>query len=122
MKCAYLVSGECRAAWRLPVSGGPLGNDVLATLIIGTVTIYLFRPRASDVVPPVGDLVVVEQDDGSERPVPAEVPGEPQVQPLIPRELEVLRLMALGWENEYIAAELKVTLHTVRSHVAKRRG
>ena len=25
---------------------------------------------------------------------------------------------ALGWENDYIAAELEVTLHTVRSHVA----
>ena len=29
--------------------------------------------------------------------------------------------MALGWENEYIAAELEVTLHTVRSHVANLR-
>ena len=79
----------------MPVSGGPLGNDVLATLIIGTVTIYLFRPRASDVVPPVGDLVVVEQDDGSERPVPAEVPGEPHMQPLTLRELGSLALLLI---------------------------
>ena len=47
-----------------------------------------------------------------------EAAGETHVQPLTPRELEVLRLMALCWENEYIAAELEVTLHTVRSHVA----
>ena len=33
----------------------------------------------------------------------------------------VLRLMALGWETEHIAAELDVTLHTVRSHVANLR-
>ena len=29
--------------------------------------------------------------------------------------------MALGWETEYIAAELEVTLHTVRSHVVNLR-
>ena len=50
-----------------------------------------------------------------------EAAGETQVQPLTPRELEVLRLLALGWENEYIASELEVTVHTVRSHVANLR-
>ena len=98
-----------------------MGNDALATLIIGTVTIYLFREWATDVAPPVGDLVVVEQEDAADPPVLVEVPNEPYVQPLTPREMEVLRLMALGWENEYIAAELEVTLHTVRSHVANLR-
>ena len=43
------------------------------------------------------------------------------MQVLTPRELEVLRLVALGWENEYIAAELEVTVNTVRSHVANLR-
>lgn len=27
----------------------------------------------------------------------------------------------MGWENDYITAELEVTLHTVRSHVANLR-
>ena len=49
------------------------------------------------------------------------MPAEPHVQPLTPRELEVLRLLALGSEHEYIAAELEATLHTVRSHVANLR-
>ena len=106
----------------MPVSGGPVGNDALATLIICTVTIYLFRERVADAAPPVGDLVFVEQDDGADSPVLTEMGDEPQVQPLMPRELEVLRLLAVGWENEYIATELEVTIHTVRSHVAKRRG
>ena len=75
----------------------------------------------ADAVPPVGDLVVVEQADGADLPVLVEVPDEPHVQPLTPRELEVLRLMALGWETGYIAAESEVTLHTVRSHVANLR-
>ena len=68
----------------------------------------LFRERVADAAPPVGDLVVVEYDDGDDPPVLSEVQAEPNVQPLTPRELEVLRLMALGWKNEYVAAELGV--------------
>ena len=85
---------------------------------VGTVVVYLFRERVTDAAPPVGDLVVVEQDDGADPQALTRVLAEPHVQPLTPRELEVLRLMALGWENEYIAAELEVTLHTVRSDLA----
>ena len=88
---------------------------------VGTVVVYLFRERVTDVAPPVGNLVVVVQDDAADPSVLVEVPDEPHVQPLTPREMEVLRLMALGWETEYIAAELGVTLHTVRSHVANLR-
>ena len=41
---------------------------------------------------------------------------------LTPREMDVLRLVALGWQNEHIATELGVTLNTVRSHVVNLRG
>ena len=85
---------------------------------VGTVVVYLFRELVTDAAQPLGDLVVVVQDDEADPPALTEVTDEPDVQPLTPRELEVLRLMALGWENEYIAAELEVTIHTVRSHVA----
>ena len=88
---------------------------------VGTVVIYLFRERVSDVAPPVGDLVVAEQGRSLDSPVALVATAELEVQPLTPRELEVLRLMALGWENDYIAAELEVTIHTVRSHVANLR-
>ena len=88
---------------------------------VGTVVVYLFRERVANAALPVGNLVVVEQDDGADQRALTEVPAEPRVQPLTPRELEVLRLMALGWENEYIATELEVTIHTVRSHVANLR-
>ena len=33
---------------------------------IGTVVVYLFRERVADAAPPVGDLVVVEYDDGDD--------------------------------------------------------
>ena len=88
---------------------------------VGIVVTYLFRERVTVVAPPVGNLVVVEQDDGADPLALTEVTDEPDVQPLTPRKLEVLRLMALGWENEYIATELEVTIHTVRSHVANLR-
>ena len=84
---------------------------------VGTVVVYLFRERVANAALPVGDLVVVEQDDGAD----PRALSEPHVQPLTPRELEVIRLMALGSEHEYIAVELEVTLHTVRFHVANLR-
>ena len=105
---------DCCACMRYARAG-------LAPPAVGTVVTYLFRERVTDVAPPVGDLVVVEQDDGADPQALTGVPAESHVQPLTPRELEVLRLMALGWETEYIAAELEVTLHTVRSYVANLR-
>ena len=40
---------------------------------------------------------------------------------LTPREVEVLRLVVLGWGNEFIAEELQVTVFTVRTHIANLR-
>ena len=88
---------------------------------VGTVVVYLFRERVANAGLPVGDLVVVEQDDGADPRALTGVPAEPHVQPLTPRELEVIRLMALGSEHEYIATELEATIYTVRSHVANLR-
>ena len=42
---------------------------------------------------------------------------EPLVEPLTPRELEVLRLMAEGLPNKTIAARLDISEHTVKFHV-----
>ena len=84
---------------------------------VGTVVVYLFRERVANAALPVGDLVVVEQDDAADLSVLVEVPDEPYVQPLTPRELEVLRLLALGSEHEYIAVELGVSWYTARNHI-----
>ena len=48
---------------------------------------------------------------------PVATPGPTGTMPLTARELEVLRLVALGRETQQIADELGISLHTVRNHV-----
>ena len=42
--------------------------------------------------------------------------AQPPLDPLTPRELEVLRLICKGLSNQEIAGRLTVTLNTVRKH------
>jgi LuxR family maltose regulon positive regulatory protein len=49
--------------------------------------------------------------------LPAEMELEPLIEPLTDREMEVLHLMAQGLKYREIAAELFISLNTVRSHV-----
>jgi DNA-binding NarL/FixJ family response regulator len=51
-------------------------------------------------------------------PPPADAPP-PSFQELTPREQEVLRLMAKGYPNARIAAELFIGLGTVKTHAAR---
>ena len=43
---------------------------------------------------------------------------EPLAEPLTPREIEVLQLVASGAANKEIAAELSITERTARTHVS----
>lgn len=49
---------------------------------------------------------------------PSERQDEGPVQPLTPREIEVLRMLAEGFGNKTIAWKLKISEHTVKFHVA----
>jgi NarL family two-component system response regulator LiaR len=45
-------------------------------------------------------------------------PAPADVEPLTPRELEVLKLIARGLSNQQIAAELIISERTARTHVS----
>ncbi|MGW6645814.1 response regulator [Streptomyces iakyrus] len=55
--------------------------------------------------------------DSAARPV-SPAPGAPLQEPLTERELDVVRLVALGRTNAEIAAELYVSLSTVKTHLS----
>ena len=97
-------------------------------------SIYLSELKIVDVTPlalasvgPLGRVLVYQLDVGERESVEARPgwvvsarTGEAGYAGdviLTPREMDVLRLVALGWRNEYIADELGVTLNTVRAHV-----
>jgi DNA-binding NarL/FixJ family response regulator len=62
-------------------------------------------------------LMVVSAEAGVPAPRPAPVATAPPVQPLTPREVEVLGMLAEGAGNKAIAVRLGISEHTVKTHV-----
>ena len=107
------VSLEMRSAWGelKTIEVKPLA--VAGACSLGRVLVYLLDVgRREEVV--VGPSWVVSA-------VASGVGAEAGEVSLTPREVEVLRLVALGWGNEFIAEELRVTVFTVRTHIANLR-
>ena len=59
----------------------------------------------------------VLDDDAADALLRRAAPGAGPVEPLTPRELEVLRLLAEGFPNKAVAAQLEVSENTVKFHV-----
>ena len=60
------------------------------------------------------DAEIQRYVDGSS--VPCSTPGQPLVEPLSPRELEVLHLVAQGLSNREIGERLFLALDTIKGH------
>ena len=82
--------------------GEPRLADRLAALLAGVQGLRLAAPGES------ADAALV---------VPGEPPQAPDVA-LTPRELDVLALIAEGASNKVIGRRLKISVHTVKFHIA----
>jgi DNA-binding NarL/FixJ family response regulator len=87
------------------------------------------REKLRDRVPDGVDIVAEAPTIGSARMLPIDVDGylvaasspteeDPLVEPLTPREVEVLSLVADGLSNKAVAARLGVSDETVKFHLA----
>jgi LuxR family transcriptional regulator, maltose regulon positive regulatory protein len=63
-------------------------------------------------MPPITPKACTRSLTASDFPVP-----EPLIEPLSIRELDVLRLMAMGDSNAEIAQKLVITMNTTKKHV-----
>lgn len=118
----------CPSVKVLVISGSAQDRDVMEAILAGargyilktspveeiTAGIHVAAEGGSVLSPMVASQLLDHvRDNASSLRVGADPVGE-----LTPRELEVLRLMALGMENSEIAHELVISTRTARNHVA----
>ncbi len=106
------ASGERKMVSITPmVIGGTTDRD--------TLIVHLFTDQLDGTMPPAGserrtgDPALGQTEPGT----PANPQAPPGGQRLTGRELEVLRLVALGWDTPSIARELAISPHTVLNHI-----
>jgi DNA-binding NarL/FixJ family response regulator len=94
------------ALWESGAAGYVLKDDALETLVAAVRTVA----RGESWLSPTIAGKVVGRIRGETAPE--------QLSPLTPRELEVLRLLAQGLDNDTIAQQLILTRRTVQNHVS----
>ena len=94
------------------------GGDALA--------LYVFdEPSGIQPVGPDGQGVPERSPEPQSGPVPTpagHATSSPSPHGLTRREIEILRLVALGTATDQIASDLGISIHTVRNHVRSLRG
>ncbi|MFF4792943.1 response regulator [Streptomyces sp. NPDC001276] len=101
--CGFLLKDGAPALLTEAVRAAAAGNS----LISPSITVRLLQHMAP---PP--------QEDSGSRPAPPATRATTRLtEPLTPRELDVVRLVARGYTNQEVAAELYVTPSTVKTHL-----
>jgi len=124
------ITAAAPAATLLVLTASTQNEDVLGALVAGASGYLLKDEAVEDIVTGVVRAAVAGETLISPRiaamvigrlrelsPESAEPDPEPADQPLSPREVEVLRLIAAGRDNPDIARELFISQSTVKRHV-----
>jgi NarL family two-component system response regulator YdfI len=107
-----MTSGALPAGVRAVLPRNINSTEIAAAIEAVAAGLYVFHPADIDSIPTL-------------RPPQSEtVPelGEPIVEHLTPREIEVLQLLSAGLGNKEIAARLNISEHTAKFHVASIMG
>jgi DNA-binding NarL/FixJ family response regulator len=100
-----------------------LSRNVTAAELVGAIEavaagLYVFHPSNIDFIA----ALRVREADREPQPEFSEPLAQPLIEPLTPREIEVLRLLSHGFGNKEIASRLKISEHTAKFHVASIMG
>jgi DNA-binding NarL/FixJ family response regulator len=107
-----MASGALPAGVRAVLPRNITPTEIAAAIEAVAAGLFVFHPSDIDSIPTL-------------RPPQSEtVPelGEPIVEHLTPREIEVLQLLSAGLGNKEIAARLNISEHTAKFHVASIMG
>jgi DNA-binding NarL/FixJ family response regulator len=105
---ARMTSGALPAGVRAVLPRNVTSTEIAVAIEAVAAGLYVFHRSDIDSVPTL-------------RPAPSETGpelGEPLVEHLTPREIEVLQLLSAGLGNKEIAARLNISEHTAKFHVA----
>lgn len=92
-------------------------NEGLAAGAAGVVLRDVDAPRLAAALEAARVGLTVVDPRVADRPAPPALPDEGPLEPLTPREIEVLGLLAEGRSNREIALALGISVHTSKFHV-----
>ena len=105
---ARMTSGALPAGIRAVLPRNVTSSEIVAAIEAVAAGLFVFHPSDVDSIPALR---------GPQSETSPEL-GEPLVEHLTPREIEVLQLLSAGLGNKEIAARLNISEHTAKFHVA----